>query len=276
MKYRITVGRMARDERGVAHVRAADPAAACVEAIRLFDEGRLSAVGATCDPKAAYVVAVTDAAGGSRGIPSRFGEGAAHLGVDWPKSHAVAVLLREMEQVASLTRGSDAGTAIDVLLRTFINPSMKNVARTQGLRDYSVAVARFEKANVLETEVEAESVVEACTKAIETSHAGALVPVLRAATSDAFALAIVEGIEHSSADLIERSLDVPAPWSEGWRLHAPHLQALELFEAGARDALQGFRIAVRGREDLHHHVERAEAAFASIPAPSTASAAPSI
>ena len=153
---------------------------------------------------------------------------------------------------------------------------MKNVARTEGLRDYSVAVARFEKANVLETEVEAESVVDARTKAIETSHAGALVPVLREAMSDAFLLAIDEGVEHSCAHLIERSLDVPAPWSEGWRLHAPHLQALELFEAGARDTLQGFRIAVRGREDLLQHVERAEAAFASITTPSTDSAVPSI
>lgn len=276
MKYRITVEWTARDERGVAHVRAADPAAACVEAIRLADEGRLSTVGTTCDPKAAYVAAVTDAAGGARGIPSRFGEGAAHLGVDWPKSHAVAVLLREMRQAASFSRDSNAAIGIDALLRTFITPSMNQVARAEGLRDYSVAVAWFEKANVLEMDVEAESVVDACTKAIETSRGGAVVPALRNAMSDTFVLGIVEGVEHSSADLIGRSLDVPAPWSEGWRLHAPHLQTLELFERGAQDVLQGFRIAVRGREDLLQHVERAEAAFASIPTPSTDSAAPSI
>lgn len=276
MKYRVTVGWKDCDERDVARVRAADPASACAEAVRMADDGRLRTVAASWDPEPAYVTDVQTSDGRSSAVPPAFEEGAVHLGEDWPKAHAAAVLVREMKRAAAAAAGSDQAIAIDVVRRTFLGSPMEAPVPGGDLRDYSVVVAWFEKANVVEIEVEAESVEDACAKAVEAADAGGGMLVDLDAPTEAFALALVEGDEPSAGEVIEHSLDVPAPWSEGWRLHARHLRALELFEAGAADALRAFRIAAGGREDLLEHVARAEAAFAAIPTPTTVSAAPSI
>ena len=276
MKYRVTVEWKDCDERDVVRLRAADPATACAEAVRRAEDGLLRTVSASWDPEPAYVTAVSDADGRSLPVPKAFEEGAVHLGEDWPKAHAAAVLVREMKLASADAAGSSQGVAIDVVLRTFLGSPMEVATPPDDQGAYSVVVAWLDKANVLEIEVEAESVAAACAKAVEAAADGGATLVDFDTPSEVFVLALVEGDEPSAAEVIEHSLDVPAPWSEGWRLHAGHLRALELFDIGLVDPLQAFRIAASGREDLLAHVARAEAAFAAIPSPSTVSAAPSI
>lgn len=276
MKYRVTVEWKDCDERDVVRLRAADSATACAEAVRRAEDGLLRTVSASWDPEPAYVTAVSEVDGRSLPVPRAFEEGAVHLGEDWPKAHAAAVLVREMKLAAAAAAGSDQGVAIEVVRRTFLGSPMEEVTPHGDQRAYSVVVAWLEKTNVLDIEIEAESVAAACTKAVEAAADGGATLIDLDTPSEVFVLALVEGDVSSAAEVIEHSLDVPAPWSEGWRRHARHLRALELFDIGLVGPLQAFRSAAGGRSDLLAHVARAEAAFAAIPCPSTVSAAPSI